>query len=155
MFWPPTPAWTVFIPWAWTTTDIFWPAASTQLINGPFLHFFYVSWISREIAVAKSKHSESLYLETIYIFANKRQTAFIFFNWQYTFVIHKISIIIFQASLRILITSSSYKIFGKNAGVKTQLWCRGCVTAKEVRWNRGDQKRWQKPFGQFCKKVQL
>ena len=22
---PPIPAWTVFIPWAWTKTDIFWP----------------------------------------------------------------------------------------------------------------------------------
>ena len=25
IFWPTLPVWTVFIPWEWTKTDIFWP----------------------------------------------------------------------------------------------------------------------------------
>ena len=29
---PHPPAWTVFIPWAWTKTDIFWPPAPSALI---------------------------------------------------------------------------------------------------------------------------
>ena len=35
---PPTPAWTVFIPWAWAKTNIFDPSPlilSTKLLNGP------------------------------------------------------------------------------------------------------------------------
>ena len=32
-FLTPPPAWTVFIPWAWTKTDIFWPHPTTHLVH--------------------------------------------------------------------------------------------------------------------------
>jgi hypothetical protein len=45
-FWslPPPPAWTVFMPWAWTKTDIFWPpppahsSCPRKLLNGFLAH---------------------------------------------------------------------------------------------------------------------
>ena len=33
VFDPPNPAWTVFIPWAWTKTDIFWPPPLPHLVH--------------------------------------------------------------------------------------------------------------------------
>ena len=46
IFWPPPPAWTVFIPWAWTKTDIFWPPPPSSCPRSywmpPFLFFLSI-----------------------------------------------------------------------------------------------------------------